>query len=143
MAQYRTRVTSPKSPEVVFDYMSRFSNVKDWDPTVVKADMIGDGEIGQGTRFHVLVRWLGREIPLQYTITDYRRPSRVVLIAENSTTVTEDTITVEAAGNGCQLTYQVQLKWKGAMKLLDPLFGLALKRLGDNAAAGLRRELMS
>jgi carbon monoxide dehydrogenase subunit G len=143
MAQYRTRITSPKNAEQVFDYMAKFSNVKEWDPTVVKAEMIGDGEIRIGTRFHVLVRWLGREIPLEYTIMEYQRPGRVVLRAENSTTVTEDTITVEAVGEGCELTYQVQLKLKGAMKLFAPLFGLALKRLGDNAAAGLRRELLS
>jgi hypothetical protein len=39
------------------------------------------------------------------------------------------------------MTYDAELTLKGAIKLIDPLFGLAFKRLGDNAAAGLRREL--
>ena len=39
------------------------------------------------------------------------------------------------------MTYEAQLTLKGAMRIVDPIFGLAFKRLGDNAAAGLRREL--
>ena len=45
------------------------------------------------------------------------------------------------AGSGSEMTYEARLTLKGVMRLVDPLFGLAFKRLGDNAAAGLRREL--
>jgi hypothetical protein len=84
---------------------------------------------------------MGREIPLEYVTTDYERPRRVVLRAENATTISEDRITVESATTGCELTYDAQLNLKGALRVLDPIFGLLFKRLGDNAAAGLRREL--
>jgi hypothetical protein len=87
------------------------------------------------------VRWLGREIPLEYETVAYERPRQVVLRAENATTVSEDRITVLPAGSGSEMTYEARLILKGALRLLDPLFGLAFKRLGDNAAAGLRPVL--
>lgn len=141
MARYRVTIASPRSAEEVFDYMAMFSNVTEWDPTASEARPVDGNEPGEGARFHVLVRWLGREIPLEYTTTAYERPKRVVLRAENSTTISEDTITVNSTGAGCEMTYEAQLTLKGAMRIIEPLFGLALKRLGDNAAAGLRREL--
>jgi hypothetical protein len=141
MARYRDTITSPRSAEEVFDYMAMFSNVSAWDPTAAEAHPIDGNAAGIGARFHVLVRWLGREIPLEYTTTVYERPKRVVLRAENSSTISEDTITVEPTASGCEMTYEATLKLKGALGVIDPIFGLAFKRLGDNAAAGLRREL--
>ena len=141
MAHYRGTIPSPRSAEEVFDYMARFSNVSKWDPTAAEAHPIDNNKPGQGARFHVLVRWLGREIPLEYSTTAYERPRRVVLRAENATTISEDTVTVEPKGTGSEMTYDAQLTLKGAMRLFDPIFGLLFKRLGDNAAAGLRREL--
>jgi hypothetical protein len=141
MARYRVTIASPRSAEDVFDYMAMFSNVTEWDPTAAEAHPINGNQPGQGARFHVLVRWLGREIPLDYTTTAYERSKRVVLRAENSTTISEDTITVKSTGAGCEMTYEAHLTLKGVMRFIDPLFGLALRRLGNNAAAGLRREL--
>ena len=141
MARYRDTIASPRSAEEVFDYMATFSNVSEWDPTAAEAHPIDGNEAGIGARFHVLVRWLGREIPLEYTTTVYERPKRVVLRAENSSTISEDTITVEPTSTGCEMTYEAQLTLKGVMRIIDPIFGLAFKRLGDNAAAGLRRDL--
>ena len=141
MARYRDTIASPRSAEDVFDYMAMFSNVSQWDPTAAEAHPIDGNAPGQGARFHVLVHWLGRDIPLEYTTTVYERPKRLVLRAENATTISEDTITVEPTGAGCEMTYEARLTIKGAIRIIDPLFGLLFKRLGDNAASGLRREL--
>ena len=141
MAFYRGTIVSPRSDEEVFDYMAMFSNVSEWDPTAAEAHPIDGNAPGQGARFHVLVRWLGREIPLEYTTTAYERPRRLVLRAENATTISEDTITVEPRGTGCEMSYEARLTIKGAMRIIDPIFNLLFKRLGDNAAAGLRRQL--
>ncbi len=141
MARYCTTIASRKSAEEVFDYMATFSNVVEWDPTVVEARPIEGEEAGEGARFHVVVRWLGREIPLDYETTEFERPHRVVLRAENSSTISLDTITVKPTDSGSEMTYEAELTLKGALRLFEPIFGLALKRLGNNAAAGLRREL--
>jgi hypothetical protein len=141
MARYRGTIASPRSAEDVFDYMAMFSNVSEWDPTAAEAHPIDGNVPGHGARFHVLVRWLGREIPLEYTTTEYERPSRLVLRAENASTISEDTITIEPTPTGCEMAYEARLTIKGGMRIIDPVFNLLFKRLGDNAAAGLRRQL--
>jgi hypothetical protein len=87
VARYRGTIASPRSAEEVFDYMAMFSNVSKWDPTAAEAHPIDDNPPGKGARFYVLVRWMGREIPLEYTTTVYERPKRVVLRAENATPI--------------------------------------------------------
>lgn len=141
MARYRDVISSPRPAEEVFAYMARFSNVSEWDPTAAEAEPLGEGEPGLGSRFHVLVRWLGREIELEYEITEFDPPRRLVLRAENATTVSEDTVEIAARPGGSEMTYDARLDLKGIARVFDPLFGLAFKRLGDNAASGLRREL--
>lgn len=141
MAHYRGTIPSPRSAGDVFAYMAKFSNVSDWDPTAAEAEPLQDGEPRLGSRFRVLVSWLGREIPLEYEITEFDPPRRLVLRAENSTTVSEDTVEVADRGTGSEMTYDARLELKGPARLAGPLMGLAFKRLGDNAAAGLRREL--
>ena len=141
MARYKDTIVSPWSAEQVFDYMAMFSNVSEWDPTAAEAHPVDGDQPGEGARFHVLVKWMGRELPLEYTTTAYERPRRLVLRAENATTISEDTVTVRPTESGCEMVYDARLTLKGLARVIDPLFGLAFKRLGDNAADGLRREL--
>ncbi len=121
--------------------MANFANVAEWDPTVVEARPLQEAEPALGSRFFVRVRWLGRDLPLTYEITELQPPRRLVLRAENATSVSEDTVEVEPRGEASTLTYDARVTLKGAARLLDPLLGLAFKRLGENAAAGLRRQL--
>jgi hypothetical protein len=141
MAHYRGTIDSARSAEATFSYMADFAGVTEWDPTAVEARALQEGEPALGSRFFVRVRWLGRELPLTYEIVTFEPPRRLVLRAENATSVSEDTVEVEPRGEGSRLTYDARVELKGAARLLDPLLGLAFRRLGDNAAAGLRREL--
>lgn len=53
------------------------------------------------------------------------------------------TITREAVGgnHGTLVTYDADLQLNGVLRLADPLLRLAFGRIGDRAAAGLRRVL--
>ena len=140
MARYLETIASPRSASAAFDYLADFSSVAEWDPSAVRARMLGEAP-GEGTEFLVVVRFGGREIELTYRTIAYEPPSRIVLRAESPTVISEDTITVRPVGGGCEITYDAALRPRGLMRIADPLLGLLFKRLGDNAAAGLRREL--
>lgn len=141
MAHYRGTVESTRSHEQTFAYMAEFANVREWDPTAAEARALEEGEPGLGSRFFVRVHWLGRDLPLTYEIVEFEPPHRLVLRAENESSVSEDTVEVTANGDGATLIYDARVTLKGIGRFADPLLGLAFKRLGDNAAAGLRREL--
>jgi carbon monoxide dehydrogenase subunit G len=141
MAHYRGTVKSARPQAATFAYMAEFANVRDWDPTVAEARALQEREPALGSRFFVRVHWLGRDLPLTYEIAEFEPPRRLVLRAENATSVSEDTVEVEPHGEGSVLTYDARVNLKGPARLFDPLLGLAFRRLGGNAAAGLRREL--
>jgi Polyketide cyclase / dehydrase and lipid transport len=141
MAHYRDTVESARPQEATFAYMAEFANVRDWDPTAVEAHALQEDAPALGSRFSVRVHWLGRDLPLTYEIVEFQPPRRLVLRAENAVSVSEDTVEVEPHGGGSVLTYDARVHLKGRARLLDPLLGLAFRRLGNNAAAGLRREL--
>lgn len=142
MARYIGTIETPKPVEEVFDYMADFTSVERWDETAVRAVRLDDGPPGLGARFRVTVRFAGRENDFDYETVAFERPDRLVLRAENGSVVSEDEVTVRPLPTGgTELTYDARLQPKGLMKLADPVLGILFKRLGDNAAAGLAREL--
>jgi len=140
MARYVATVDSTLSVDQAFDYLADFSSVAEWDPTAVTAERLSD-EVGEGAEFRVVVRFAGSENEFVYRTLEYERPRRVVLRAESSTVVSLDTITFEPRDGGCAVTYDAKLDPKGVTKLAGPVLSLLFKRLGDNAKAGLEREL--
>lgn len=141
MARYVGTVLTSKPAEEVFDYMARFESVEEWDETVTRAVRVDGAAPGEGTRFEVTVRFAGRENTFEYETVEYARPGHLVLRAENGSVVSLDEVTVREVAEGTRLTYDARLQPKGLMKLADPVLGLLFKRLGDNAAKGLAREL--
>ena len=53
----------------------------------------------------------------------------------------EDTITITPNGEGSRVEYVADIGLKGVSRLLDPVFSLIFKRVGDRAAEGLRVAL--
>jgi hypothetical protein len=142
MARYIGTVTSPKPIEQVFAYMADFSNVREWDPSAVRADAMGGGDAELGARYEVTSRFLGRETDLTYEIVELQRPARVVLRGENESVVSVDAIGFrELPEGGTEVTYDADLKLKGARRLFDPAFGIAFRRLCERARARMQEVL--
>jgi carbon monoxide dehydrogenase subunit G len=143
MSRYKASVETDLSPEQAFDYLSDFSNAREWDPGVVEAERLGEGAIGEGTEFRLLAVFLGRRSTLVYRTVEYERPSAVTFRGENATVVSLDRITFEPTGAGTRITYDADLALKGPWRLADPLLGLAFKGVGDRALAGMRAKIGS
>ena len=84
----------------VFDYLADFSRTAEWDPGVAEAVRLTPGAVGLGSRFRVSVSSLGRRIPIVYRITEFERPSRLVLIWGHGSLRSIDEITFVADANG-------------------------------------------
>lgn len=139
MARYRGTVVSDRSAEETFDYLAEFSNAAEWDPGVRGASRLDEGPIGLGSGFRLDVTVGTRVVPLDYRIVSYRRPERVVLLGENGTIRSEDTVTVAPTEEGGSiLHYDADLHLRGALSWLDPLLGPPFRRIGDQGLGGLR-----
>lgn len=141
MARYVATVESPRTAAEVFDYIADFSTNAEWDPGTVSADRVGEGPIGLGADFRLVVSFLGRTSRLTYRIVEYDRPYRVTFRGENAAVVSLDQITIEPWNGGSRLTYDAGLTPKGATRLAGPLLALAFRRVGDRALTGLRAVL--
>jgi len=142
MSTYTTEVASDGAPAEIFEYLARFSNAAKWDPGVLAAADLDGGPPRLGSAYRLDVGVLGRRVPLEYRIVELDRPKRVVLEAENSVIRSRDVISVVATpAGGSKVTYAATLVAKGVGLAAAPLLGLALRRIGDRAAAGLHRTL--
>jgi hypothetical protein len=142
MAHYSREMVVPTPLATTFGYLSRFSSAKEWDPGVIEAEMVTPEPVGLGSRFRLVAAFLGAKVPLDYEIVEYDPPRRVVLTAENRSVRSTDTISFRSGASGATVVrYEALLSLKGVARLAGPLFGLALRRVGDRAADGLRSVL--
>jgi carbon monoxide dehydrogenase subunit G len=141
MAHYNASLDTPRPPDEMFAYLSDFSSTQEWDPGVIEAERLSDAPVREGTEFRLLASFLGRQTPLTYRIVEYDPPHAVTFRGENSTIISLDRITFEPSDGGTRVTYDADLALKGPFKLAAPLLGVAFKRVGDRALAGLRDTL--
>jgi dehydrogenase/reductase SDR family protein 12 len=141
MARYVDAIDLPLPIEEAFDYLADFSRTAEWDPGVCDARRLTRGEVRLGSRFEVTVAFLGRRIPLEYRITEFERPSRLVLTGGDSSLRSIDEITFVSRRGGTRVTYEARLELEGIRRLADPALDLLFQRIGRLAVRGLRERL--
>jgi carbon monoxide dehydrogenase subunit G len=89
----------------------------------------------------VLTQTGKRRIPLTYRVTEFEEGSRLVLAAATSTLRSVDEVRVVAKAEGSTVTYRANLSLLGVLRVANPFLASTLKKIGDRARDGLRREL--
>ncbi|CAB4557793.1 unannotated protein [freshwater metagenome] len=141
MAKYTVSVESSKSVEEAFAYMADLRNFAKWDPGVLTVTQVAGDGAGLGSSFDVAVKSVGGGTVLRYETLEYDEPGNLLVEARNSKFTSIDRITVVAKDEGSIITYAAELLLNGCLSPLNPLLGLVFNRIGDRAAAGLRRVL--
>lgn len=141
MAKYTVSVESSKSVEEAFAYMADLRNFANWDPGVLTVTQVAGDGAGPESSFDVAVKSVGGGTVLRYETVEYDEPGNLLVEARNSKFTSIDRITVVAKDEGSIVTYSAELLLNGCLSPLNPLLGLVFNRIGDRAAAGLRRVL--
>ncbi|MTB01914.1 MAG: hypothetical protein F2535_04305 [Actinobacteria bacterium] len=141
MAKYTLSVERSKSVEEAFAYMADLRNFAKWDPGVLTVTQVAGDGAGLGSSFDVAVKSVGGGTVLRYETLEYDEPGNLLVEARNSKFTSIDRITVVAKDEGSIITYAAELLLNGCLSPLNPLLGLVFNRIGDRAAAGLRRVL--
>ena len=143
MARYVTEIESALPQGEAFAYMADFANARLWDPSVSEARRVGKAPVGLGSKFDLVARFGGRDVPLRYEIVEFDAPRRVVLEAKRAGFVSRDTITVEPTGNGSVVHYDATLTFGGVGRLFDPIMQRIFSRVGARATLGIQTAMNS
>lgn len=117
--QFHTR----RSAEDVFEYITDFSRIAEWDHSIINSKKITDGAISLGAQFDLMFSMGPRKSQIVYEITEFHYPSRAVLTGTSDNFVAVDTLTIEDAENGCDVIWHAEIKFSGPtvkiVKLLE------------------------
>lgn len=125
----RTFSVTP-APAVVLDYLQDFGNATEWDPGTEECTRKDSGPVGVGSVWHNRSKIAGISTELEYTLRA-RTSSSVVLVGENDTATSTDTIEVLPEGTGSRITYTSEVEMHGAAKLATPIVKLVFEKLGN------------
>jgi len=141
MTTLRERIETTLPIDDAFAYVADFANAQEWDPGVATAQRLDDGPVGPGSRFRLGVRLGPRVAPMEYRITVFEPPTRVVLVGSGSGVSAVDEIRFERLEGATRLDYTADIRLNGLLRLLEPFLGRAFANIGRNAADGMQRAL--
>ena len=135
-----SRVDAPVGE--LFDLMANPSTEEQWNPDALEVRRLDDGAIGPGARWQGRYKGVGE---MDITLDEYEPPSRLVFSIVGSRMDMHWTFTLAADGPSTSLlTAAADLRPKGALRLLTPLFGPLMRRTfskrPEQLAAGVRAQ---
>ena len=112
MARYHATVKSCSSAAETFRYLAAFSNAAEWDPGVLAGEQLDPGPVRAGSRFRLVVPFLGARMPLTYEVIRFMPDREVLLDAANAVLRSTDRIVVTGAADGSTVSYDAEVDRK-------------------------------
>jgi dehydrogenase/reductase SDR family protein 12 len=134
-------ITTALDRESAFRYVADFARQSEWDPNTLSSRRVDPGELGVGSRFALEVKVGRKAVPMEYRITEFDPPAKVVLVGEGSGVWSQDVITFTDTPDGTRVDYSAEIRLSGLLGLAQPLLGRAFATLGRRAVEGMKREL--
>lgn len=130
-------------PDQVFEYLADFRTAAEWDVNTKSSDLVSGDAMAEGAEYKVVTEFAGRNLTMTYRTAELQRPDRIVFQSGTAVADIEDVITISPDGSGSEVSYEAKIKPKSIAIVLDPVFSLIFKRVGDRAAKSLRETLAS
>ncbi len=121
----------------VFTFLADLQNLPRWMSGIVSAELTTTGEIGVGSRAHVVRELLGQRIEVDVTVAGYEPPRRVQLDTSASGIGVKATLDIEPAGNGTSLTLAMEIRAQSIF--MAPVEGMVAGAAEQDVAASLER----
>lgn len=137
------RITTRLPIDEAFAYVADFANSQDWDPGVASAERIDSGPVGVGARYRLGIRRGSRISPMEYEISLFEAPRRVVLVGEGSGVSAVDDIRFSESDGRTVIDYTADIRLDGLLRLAQPFMGGTFERIATQAAEGMQRTLDS
>jgi len=141
MIRLHETVETPRPLEEAFFYTSDFANIEQWDPGISRSVRLKEEPVGPGARFRLDVAFGPFTTPMEYVVTLFEPPHRVVLEGEGDRIRAVDDIRFEATPGGTRIDYTADLTFLGPSSLAEPFLRSTLEGVGRRAVEGLKDAL--
>lgn len=143
MTRLNERIETSLPIEEAFAYLADFAHSKEWDPGVASATRIDEGDLAVGARYRLGIRRGDRVTPMEYVVTAFEPPTRVVLAGEGSGVTAVDEIRFERrpGGEGSVVDYTADIRLQGLRRIAEPFLGGMFRSIAQDAADGIERTL--
>jgi hypothetical protein len=113
------RIAAPAGQ--VFDTVADTRNEPSFNPAMAGVELLTPLPIGVGTRFRARMGRTGTQMLVE--LTEFDRPHRLGSRTASSMMETSGALTFAADGDGTVMSWDWQVRPKGWMRVLGPLFG--------------------
>jgi len=141
MTKLHERIHTTLPIEDTFAFIADFANSSRWDPGVATSERIDAGPVALGARYDLGVRMRGKVAPMEYRISTFEPPTRVILTGEGSGVFAVDEIKFEKTATGTTIDYTADIRLGGWMRLAQPFVGGAFEKIAKDALGGMQRAL--
>jgi carbon monoxide dehydrogenase subunit G len=139
--RYRREIEVGTPAAATFAYLSDFANAAEWDPGIAEARRLTPAPTVVGSRFEVVALYRGKRQRFEYVVTELEDASRIALHGEGDKALSDDVITVAAVDAGTRVSYEADIRLKGAYRVAEPFLRSTFRRMGDDALDGLAARL--
>lgn len=142
--RFQQETTIERPVEEVFDFVTDARNEPRYNPRILNVEKKTAGPISRGTRFVLVSKAMGRPLAVEYEITAYQRPRRMIsrTIRGLPLMSVESTETFEPANGGTRMGWVWEVKPRGtAGKLTTPVLARMLGRRLDRTFANIKGVL--
>jgi len=122
-----------KPVDVVFQTVVDVASFPTWNPTTPSARKLSNGEIGNGTRFELTLKGLGK---VQQELREFDRNKQVRLVPSLKFLSGGHRFIFTAEGAKTRIDHELEMTPKGVFRIFTPLIGMmGRKNLRDTASA--------
>lgn len=137
MKDVERTITTAAPLERVWAYLTDFTNAVEWDPPTQRCERLsGDG--GVGTTYRNVSSMAGKDVEIEYTVTEHEPLQRFRLQGTATGMGLLDTITFRGGPEGTTVTYRAEFHPQGVAKLAEPLLPLGMEKLADSTEDQMR-----
>ena len=138
----KKEVDADQPADRVFDYLSHWATVAEWDPSVVSARMLSAGKPSVGSRFHITLCFGLKRVPMTYVIKRMTPHQLIELEGRGPHFNVVDRIRFEDISGRTRLTYVAEVTFDRPPNPLMNILGKHLFGLyAQNAIRRLRTML--
>ena len=137
MIEHEFQTTVARSPEEAFDFLVDLRNAPQWEPYCRAVAKTSTGPIEEGTSFEENMTWGHKAAK----ISSFERPTYFATREEARGTDCGMEFRLEAETGGTQVIGKLWMQQHGALRVLEPLMRLRVRRALEDLPEKLRNSI--